>query len=71
MGLLGSFNSIGRVLGPSMGGFAYVVSMLLPYLGSAVIALASMAIVHFRAPGSANKNILAAADSKPVASKAQ
>ncbi len=51
MGLLGSFNSIGRVLGPSMGGFAYVISMLLPYLGSAVIALASMAMVRFWAPG--------------------
>ena len=60
MGLLGSFNSIGRVLGPSMGGFAYVISMLLPYLGSAAIALASMAMVRFRAPGGANKNILAA-----------
>jgi hypothetical protein len=51
MGLLGSFNSIGRVLGPSMGGFAYVISMLLPYLGSAAIALASMAVVHLWAPG--------------------
>jgi len=51
MGLLGSFNSIGRVLGPSMGGFAYVVSMLLPYLGSAVLALVSMAMVRFWAPG--------------------
>ncbi len=36
---------------PSMGGFAYVISMLLPYLGSAVIALASMAMVRFWAPG--------------------
>jgi len=60
MGLLGSFNSIGRVLGPSMGGFAYLVSMLLPYLGSAAIALASMAMVRFWAPGGANKNVLAA-----------
>jgi multidrug resistance protein len=60
MGLLGSFNSIGRVLGPSMGGFAYVISMLLPYLGSAVIALTSMAMVRFWAPGDTNKNILAA-----------
>jgi hypothetical protein len=59
MGLLGSFNSIGRVLGPSIGGFAYVISMLVPYLGSAVIALASMAIMRFWAPGSTNKNIMA------------
>jgi len=55
MGLLGSFNSIGRVLGPSAGGFAYVVSMLLPYLGSAAIGLVSMALVHFLAPGAAGK----------------
>ncbi len=61
MGLLGSFNSIGRVLGPSMGGFAYVVSMLLPYLGSAAIALASMAIVRFLAPGNDKKNVQAGA----------
>ncbi|MGA9139226.1 MAG: MFS transporter [Methanocella sp.] len=58
MGLLGSFNSIGRVLGPSMGGFAYVVSILLPYLGSAVIALASMAMVRFWAPAGAGKQPL-------------
>ncbi len=70
MGLLGSFNSIGRVLGPSMGGFAYVISMLLPYLGSAAIALASMAMVHFRAPGDTSKNILMADDSEPAALKA-
>ena len=59
MGLLGSFNSIGRVLGPSVGGLAYVISLLLPYLGSAAIALASIAMVHFRAPGSIRKNIFA------------
>lgn len=38
MGLLGSFNSVGRVLGPSVGGAAYMVSMTLPYVGSAVVA---------------------------------
>lgn len=59
MGLLGSFNSIGRVLGPSLGGFAYVVSMLLPYLGSAALAFVSMAMVHFRAPDGTVKNTLA------------
>ena len=64
MGLLGSFNSIGRVLGPSMGGFAYVVSMLLPYLGSAALALVSMALVRFLAPGDTSKNTLAAVGSE-------
>jgi hypothetical protein len=59
MGLLGSFNSIGRVLGPSVGGFAYVISMLLPYLGSAAMALVSMALVHFRASGNVSGNKLA------------
>lgn len=38
MGLLGSFNSVGRVLGPSIGGAAYMVSMSLPYIGSAIVA---------------------------------
>ncbi|WP_424359884.1 MFS transporter [Methanocella sp. MCL-LM] len=38
MGLLGSFNSVGRVLGPSVGGAAYMISMTLPYIGSAVVA---------------------------------
>lgn len=49
MGVLGSFNSIGRVLGPSVGGFAYVISMFLPYLGSAAIALASTVAMQFLA----------------------
>lgn len=66
MGLLGSFNSIGRVLGPSIGGFAYVISMLLPYLGSAAIALASMAIVRFRAQGDASKSMLTAVGTEPA-----
>lgn len=57
---LGSLNSIGRVLGPSIGGFAYVISMLLPYLGSAAIALVSVVIVRIRAPGDASLNIRAA-----------
>ena len=41
MGVLGSFNSSGRVIGPIAGGIAYSVSMLLPYIGSAVLAVAS------------------------------
>lgn len=41
IGLLGSFNSVGRVLGPAIGGFAYAISMLLPYIGSAAVALLS------------------------------
>jgi len=45
MGILGSFNSTGRVIGPIAGGLAYSVSMLLPYVGSAVLAIASAAFL--------------------------
>ena len=41
MGILGSFNSSGRVIGPVAGGFAYSISMLLPYVASIILALAS------------------------------
>lgn len=41
MGMLDSFNSLGRVLGPLTGGFAYLISMSLPYMSSAAIALLS------------------------------
>jgi|SRR5271157_321610 len=41
MGLLGSFNSVGRTLGPVAGGLAYSVAMLLPYAASAVVSLVS------------------------------
>ncbi|NPV91639.1 MAG: MFS transporter [Firmicutes bacterium] len=41
MGLLGSFNSVGRVLGPVIGGYAYAISMLSPYIGAALVALLS------------------------------
>lgn len=47
IGLLGSFNSVGRVLGPAVGGFAYAISMLLPYLGSAAVALLSAIVLLF------------------------
>lgn len=45
MGILGSFNSTGRVIGPIAGGLAYSVSMLLPYVGSAVLAVASAVFI--------------------------
>jgi DHA1 family multidrug resistance protein-like MFS transporter len=48
MGMLGSFNSLGRVLGPLAGGFAYLISMSLPYLSSALIALLSAAALSFQ-----------------------
>ncbi len=48
MGMLGSFNSLGRVLGPLAGGFAYLISMSLPYLSSTLIALLSAAALSFQ-----------------------
>lgn len=43
MGMLGSFNSIGRTLGPILGGFAYSMAMALPYVASAVLSILSAA----------------------------
>jgi MFS family permease len=45
MGLLGSFNSAGRAVGPVAGGVAYSVSMLLPYALSAAISFASAVLM--------------------------
>lgn len=54
MGLIGSFNSAGRVLGPVAGGFAYVISMSLPYLSSAAIALLGAAVLSLRSKKNAS-----------------
>ena len=43
MGMLGSFNSVGRTLGPVIGGLAYSMSMALPYAASAALSLVSAA----------------------------
>jgi MFS family permease len=45
MGLMGSFNSAGRAVGPIAGGVAYSVSMLLPYVVSAAISLFSALLI--------------------------
>jgi hypothetical protein len=37
--VLGAFNSLGRVLGPTVGGLVYMFSATVLYLGSAVIAV--------------------------------
>lgn len=39
MGMLGAFNSLGRVMGPAVGGLMYLFSITALYLGSAVIAV--------------------------------
>lgn len=46
LGLLGSFNSLGRVFGPIAGGAAYTIAMSLPYIGSAVISGIAAAAIH-------------------------
>jgi MFS transporter, DHA1 family, multidrug resistance protein len=38
MGVLGSFGSMGRIIGPPMGGFAYDISINLPYMIMATIS---------------------------------
>ncbi len=43
MGLLGSFNSVGRTLGPVMGGLMYSMAMVLPYAASASVSLLAAA----------------------------
>ena len=48
MGMLGAFNSLGRVLGPAAGGFAYVISMSLPYVSSAVISCLTAAAISLK-----------------------
>jgi len=46
MGLLGSFNSVGRPLGPVIGGLAYSVAIVLPYAGSAIVSFLSAAALE-------------------------
>ena len=48
MGMLGAFNSLGRVLGPAAGGFAYVISMSLPYVSSALISCLTAAAISIK-----------------------
>ncbi len=46
MGLLGSFNSVGRTLGPVTGGLLYSMAMILPYAVSATVSLLSAITFH-------------------------
>ncbi|MCD1295603.1 MFS transporter permease [Methanocella sp. CWC-04] len=47
MGVLGSYNSLGRIIGPPVGGFIYDINMILPYILSAVIsAMGAAAVVR-------------------------
>jgi MFS family permease len=46
MGVLGSYGSMGRIIGPPMGGLAYDLSINLPYLISGMVsAIGAVAIL--------------------------
>lgn len=53
MGLLGSFNSMGRVIGPLAGGAAYTIAMSLPYVGSAIASVIGIVAIYLSRRGSA------------------
>jgi len=44
MGLSNSFVSLGRIVGPLIGGFFFDINMLLPYLGGAAIMAVGFAV---------------------------
>jgi MFS family permease len=52
LGVLGSFNSFGRAIGPPAGGLLYMLNMALPYVASAIISLLAAVIFYFKAKGS-------------------
>jgi MFS family permease len=46
LGVMGSYNSLGRIVGPPVGGFAYDVNMIFPYVSSAILlALGALSVV--------------------------
>lgn len=58
MGLLGSFNSCGRVLGPLAGGMVYSINIMLPYIISAALAMVgAIAIQLYARNGKGKKSM--------------
>lgn len=39
LGIMGSYSSLGRIIGPPFGGFAFNINSLIPYIGSAIMAI--------------------------------
>lgn len=62
LGVLGSFGSFGRAIGPPVGGMLYMVNMALPYVSSAVISLAASAVFYVKMRGAEGKEKAVAAE---------
>ncbi len=62
LGVLGSFNSFGRAIGPPAGGLLYMVNIALPYVASAGIATAAAIVLHVKTRGEDVEN---AAEARP------
>jgi hypothetical protein len=60
MGILGSYNSLGRIAGPPFGGILYGVSIFLPNAISGLIAVAGAAWVYVIARASGREKIAVA-----------
>ncbi len=59
LGVMGSYNSLGRIVGPPIGGFAYDLNMTLPYISSSVLlafgALSVVLIMRGKKPRTVEK----------------
>lgn len=52
LGVMGSYNSLGRIVGPPVGGFAYDVNMIFPYVSSSILlALGALSVVFIMRSG--------------------
>ncbi|MCD1295838.1 MFS transporter [Methanocella sp. CWC-04] len=49
MGILGSFSSLGRILGPPVGGFAFNIYTGLPYIGTAFLSIVGAFVISYLA----------------------
>lgn len=47
LGVMGSYNSLGRIVGPPVGGFAYDMNMAYPYISSAILLVMGALSVVF------------------------
>ncbi len=63
LGVLGSFNSFGRAIGPPAGGLLYMVNMALPYVASAGISAMAAVVLYVKSRREAARNVV---EAKPV-----
>jgi len=46
LGVMGSYNSLGRIAGPPVGGYVYDVNMIFPYISSSILlALGALSVI--------------------------